>query len=62
MDKFVGLEGRTLDYEVDHYEVILQRKNHEKHLFGVEENALAFALENRDYYPMFLKIQRGILV
>jgi hypothetical protein len=52
----------NLIYEVDHYEVILQRKNNEKHIFGVEENAFAFALENKDYCPRFLKILNGVLI
>ena len=49
-------------YEVDHYEVILGRKNGEKHIFGIEEDALAFAMEHRDYYPRFQKILNGIYI
>ena len=47
-------------YEVDHYEVIFD--NGEKHIFGVEENAIWYMECNKNRNPRFLKILNGILV
>lgn len=54
MDKY------DIAYEVDHYEVILE--NGEVHIFGTEEGAVKFCLDNMSGNPKFTKILYGILI
>lgn len=63
MDKCIALEGidkYDIAYEVDHYEVVLE--NGSVHIFGTEESAVKFCLDNMSGNPKFKKILYGILV
>ena len=54
------MEKYDIAYEVDHYEVAL--KDGSVHIFGTEESAVKFCLDNKDNNPQFKKILYGILI
>ena len=63
MDRCIGLESTgkyDIAYEVDHYEVTLE--NGSVHIFGTEEAAVKFCLDNKSGNLKFTKILYGILI
>lgn len=63
LEPMIGLESTKkydIDYEVDHYEVTLE--NGSVHIFGTEESAVKFCLDNMSGNPNFKKILNGILI